>query len=89
MREVTRIYCKYSKAAGQTLIGIVTRFDIQTYSQIKTQYTVNVYDPSDYVNIMRAMTELQEAMEADSSPSDYSTRNGLRKGPKLSTSSST
>lgn len=43
----------------------MTRFDIQTYPQIKTQYTVNVYDPSDYVNLMQAQAELQEAMEAD------------------------
>lgn len=50
---------------GGANFGIVTRFDIQTYPQIKTQYTVNVYDPSDYVNLMQAQAELQEAMEAD------------------------
>ncbi|KAI0598802.1 6-hydroxy-D-nicotine oxidase [Biscogniauxia sp. FL1348] len=50
---------------GGSNFGIVTRFDIQTYPQVKTQYTVNIYDPADYVNIMRAVTELQEAMEAD------------------------
>ncbi|KAI0391556.1 FAD-binding domain-containing protein [Xylariaceae sp. FL0594] len=50
---------------GGPNFGIVTRFDIQTYPAIKAQFTVNMYDPSDYVNIMRATAELQQAMESD------------------------
>ncbi|KAI1169675.1 6-hydroxy-D-nicotine oxidase [Nemania sp. FL0916] len=50
---------------GGPNFGIVTRFDIQTYPTIKAQYTVNTYDPSDYVNIMNATADLQEAMESD------------------------
>ncbi|KAH9890763.1 FAD-binding domain-containing protein [Xylariomycetidae sp. FL2044] len=50
---------------GGSNFGIVTRFDIQTYPQIKTQYTVNIYDSSDYVNIMQAIAELHGAMEDD------------------------
>ncbi|KAI0805856.1 FAD-binding domain-containing protein [Xylaria sp. FL0064] len=50
---------------GGPNFGIVTRFDIQTYPQIKAQYTVNMYDPSDYINLMHATAELQEAMESD------------------------
>ncbi|KAI0150225.1 FAD-binding domain-containing protein [Xylariaceae sp. FL1272] len=50
---------------GGPNFGIVTRFDIQTVPLIKAQYTVNLYDPSDYVNIMRATAELQDEMESD------------------------
>ncbi len=32
---------------------------------IATQYTVNLYDPSDYVNILLATVKVQEAMETD------------------------
>lgn len=42
----------------------MTRFDIQIY-EIKAQYTVNMYDPADYANILRAAVEAQEAMETD------------------------
>ncbi|KAK7752658.1 hypothetical protein SLS62_005427 [Diatrype stigma] len=45
--------------------GIVTRFDLQAYPMIQTQYTVNLYDPSDYVNILQATVDVQEAMEKD------------------------
>lgn len=44
-----------SKTMAQMLMekpGIVTRFDLQTYPTIKVQYTMNLYDPSDYVNIL-------------------------------------
>lgn len=45
--------------------GIVTRFDLQTYPNIKVQYTMKLYDPSNYLNILRAIVEVQEAMETD------------------------
>lgn len=45
--------------------GIVTRFDFETYPLIKTKYTVNLYDPANYVNILRATVEVQESMESD------------------------
>ncbi|KAI1073527.1 6-hydroxy-D-nicotine oxidase [Whalleya microplaca] len=50
---------------GGTNFGIVIRFDIQTYPLIETQYTVNIYDPSDYMNILRATVEVQDAMNED------------------------
>ncbi|KAK5628867.1 hypothetical protein RRF57_004582 [Xylaria bambusicola] len=50
---------------GGTNFGIVTRFDIQTYPLIKTKYAVNVYDPADYVNILKATVQVQESMEMD------------------------
>ncbi|KAI1499123.1 6-hydroxy-D-nicotine oxidase [Biscogniauxia marginata] len=46
-------------------IRIVTRFDIQTHPNTNAQFTVNLYDPSDYANILRATVEVQEAMERD------------------------
>ncbi|KAI1376860.1 6-hydroxy-D-nicotine oxidase [Hypoxylon crocopeplum] len=49
---------------GGSNFGIVTRFDIQTY-EIKAHYTLNVYDPADYANILRATVEAQEVMETD------------------------
>ncbi|KAI1395617.1 6-hydroxy-D-nicotine oxidase [Hypoxylon fuscum] len=48
-----------------TNFGIVTRFDFETYPLIKTKYTVNLYDPANYVNILRATVEVQESMESD------------------------
>ncbi|KAI0154982.1 6-hydroxy-D-nicotine oxidase [Xylariaceae sp. FL1272] len=45
--------------------GVVTRFDLQAYPMLHTQYTVNVYDPVDYVNILKATIQVQEAMELD------------------------
>ncbi|KAH9993467.1 6-hydroxy-D-nicotine oxidase [Xylariaceae sp. FL0662B] len=54
-----------SLKGGGTNFGIVTRFDIQTCPLIKTQYTVNIYDPSDYKNILQATVGVQEAMETD------------------------
>ncbi|KAI3326768.1 FAD-binding domain-containing protein [Xylariaceae sp. AK1471] len=50
---------------GGANFGIVTRFDLKTYPRIDAQYTINAYDASDYVNILRATTRLQEAMEND------------------------
>lgn len=42
----------------------MTRFDIKTY-ELRAQYTLNLYDPSDYENLFRAAIEAQEAMETD------------------------
>ncbi|EMR72870.1 putative fad linked oxidase-like protein [Eutypa lata UCREL1] len=50
---------------GGTNFGIVTRFDFETYPLIRTKYAVNLYDPADYVNILRATVEVQESMELD------------------------
>lgn len=44
----------------------MTRCDLQTFPLIKAQYTINAYDPSDYVNILHAAARLQQAMESDS-----------------------
>lgn len=46
-------------------IGIVTRFDIATYPLMNIQYTINAYDAADYVNILQATVQVQEAMESD------------------------
>lgn len=48
-----------------TPLGIVTRFDIETHPLHKVQYAVALYDPSDYVNILNATIQVQEAMEED------------------------
>ncbi|KAI1757659.1 FAD-binding domain-containing protein [Xylaria castorea] len=50
---------------GSANFGIVTRFDLETHPRIDAQYTVNAYDASDYVNILRATARLQKAMEDD------------------------
>ncbi|KAK7751446.1 hypothetical protein SLS62_006531 [Diatrype stigma] len=50
---------------GGTNFGIVTRYDIQTYPLIQTQYTVNIYNTADYDNIHNATANLQKAMEED------------------------
>ncbi|KXX79885.1 Bifunctional solanapyrone synthase [Madurella mycetomatis] len=50
---------------GGSNFGIVTRFDLQTYPLIKIQYTINIYNPQDYVGIIDATIKVQEAMEKD------------------------
>ncbi|RYP00491.1 hypothetical protein DL765_010906 [Monosporascus sp. GIB2] len=45
--------------------GIVTQLDIATYPLIKVQYTINLYNPSDYLNIIHATLQVQQAMETD------------------------
>lgn len=32
---------------------------------IKTKYAVSLYDPADYINILRATIEVQKSMESD------------------------
>lgn len=43
----------------------MTRFDLQAYPLIATQYTVSLYDPSDDINILDATVKVQEAMEVN------------------------
>ncbi|KAI1757665.1 FAD-binding domain-containing protein [Xylaria castorea] len=50
---------------GGSNFGIVTRFDIQTYPLIRTQFVVNLYNSSDYLNIFQATMKVQKSMELD------------------------
>ncbi|KAI1392342.1 uncharacterized protein F4822DRAFT_441357 [Hypoxylon trugodes] len=50
---------------GGSNFGIVTKFDLAVHPLIKVQSTINLYNPSDYPNIIRATVKVQEAMEAD------------------------
>lgn len=38
---------------------------LQAHPLIKVQYTINLYDPSDYENVLGAFVKVQEAMEHD------------------------
>ncbi|KAF2198782.1 FAD-binding domain-containing protein [Delitschia confertaspora ATCC 74209] len=51
---------------GGPNFGIVTRFDIETHPLHNVQYSLNLYDPSDYKAILEATTQVQHAMESDS-----------------------
>ena len=44
----------------------MTRFDVETHPLINVQYTINLYNPEDYVEILKATIAVQEAMENDS-----------------------
>ncbi|KAJ6020376.1 6-hydroxy-D-nicotine oxidase [Penicillium herquei] len=50
---------------GGSNFGIVTRFDLETHPLIKVQYTINLYNPEDHVQINKATVAVQEAMETD------------------------
>ncbi|KAI1245349.1 hypothetical protein MGN70_012239 [Eutypa lata] len=50
---------------GGSNFGIVTQLDIITYPLVKIQYTINLYDRSDYLNIINATVKVQQAMEMD------------------------
>lgn len=43
----------------------MTRFDLETHPLINVQYTINLYNPEDYVEIIKATIAVQEAMEKD------------------------
>ncbi|KAJ5921477.1 hypothetical protein N7466_009803 [Penicillium verhagenii] len=51
---------------GGSNFGIVTRFDLETHPLINVQYTINLYNPEDYVEIINATIAVQESMERDS-----------------------
>lgn len=44
----------------------MTRFDLGTHPLIEVQYTINLYSPEDYVEIIKATIAVQESMEKDS-----------------------
>ncbi|KAI0470314.1 FAD-binding domain-containing protein [Xylaria cf. heliscus] len=50
---------------GGANFGIVTRFDIEVHPLIEAQYTINVYNASDYDGLLNATANLQNAMESD------------------------
>ncbi|KAF3067391.1 Bifunctional solanapyrone synthase [Daldinia childiae] len=50
---------------GGSNFGIVTGVSLQAYPLIKVQYTINMYDPSDYENVLNAFAKVQESMEKD------------------------
>lgn len=39
---------------------------METHPLINVQYTINLYNPEDYVEILKATIAVQEAMESDS-----------------------
>lgn len=57
--------CRRVKANVSRYQGIVTRFDLQTYPLIKVQATISLYNPQDYVEIIKATVSVQEEMEKD------------------------
>ncbi|KAL2834783.1 6-hydroxy-D-nicotine oxidase [Aspergillus pseudoustus] len=50
---------------GGSNFGIITRFDLHTHPLIPLQYSITLYNPTDYTNINRATLNLQETMESD------------------------
>ncbi|KAI0873353.1 FAD-binding domain-containing protein [Hypoxylon argillaceum] len=50
---------------GSGNFGVVTRFDIETYAPVPAQYTINIYNATDYFNVLHATARLQLAMESD------------------------
>ncbi|KAI1470983.1 FAD-binding domain-containing protein [Daldinia caldariorum] len=50
---------------GGANFGIVTRFDILTYPAIHVQYSLAIYNATDYANILNATIQVQEQMEVD------------------------
>ncbi|KAK7923662.1 FAD-binding domain-containing protein [Apiospora marii] len=51
--------------SGFLLGGVITGVSLETHELIKAQYTINMYDVSDYHNVLAAFVEVQEAMEVD------------------------
>ncbi|EED23334.1 hypothetical protein TSTA_067660 [Talaromyces stipitatus ATCC 10500] len=50
---------------GGSNFRIVTRFGIETHPLINVQYTINLYNPEDYVEIIKATIAVQETIEDD------------------------
>ncbi|PVI05736.1 FAD-binding domain-containing protein [Periconia macrospinosa] len=50
---------------GGSNFGIVTSISLRVHPLIKVQYTINTYDPSDYVNVISAFAKVQASMEQD------------------------
>ncbi|KAH7627786.1 hypothetical protein B0T09DRAFT_359115 [Sordaria sp. MPI-SDFR-AT-0083] len=50
---------------GGSNFGVVTRFELQTYALLKTQYIVSLYKPNDYANIIKASVDAHKEMEND------------------------
>ncbi|KAK3485190.1 uncharacterized protein B0T23DRAFT_408293 [Neurospora hispaniola] len=50
---------------GGSNFGVVTTFYLQTYPLLKTQYTVSLYKPDDYTNIIEASVAAHKEMETD------------------------
>lgn len=50
---------------GGSNFGILTAVSLQVHPLMKLQYTINMYDPSDYENVLDAFAEVQKAMEVD------------------------
>lgn len=46
-------------------IGIVTAVSLETHPLIKLQHTINMYNPSDCENVIKAFVEVQKSMETD------------------------
>ncbi|KAK3386277.1 hypothetical protein B0T20DRAFT_139991 [Sordaria brevicollis] len=57
---------------GGSNFGVVTKFELQTYPLLKTQYTVNLYKPDDYASIIDASIEAHSKMEDDSKATYFS-----------------
>ncbi|KAI1213726.1 FAD-binding domain-containing protein [Annulohypoxylon truncatum] len=55
-----------SNLGAHQYTGLVTRFDIDTYPLLHTQYSINTYNTTDYAYILNATVQVQEAMEFDS-----------------------
>ncbi|KAF1962417.1 FAD-binding domain-containing protein [Byssothecium circinans] len=50
---------------GGSNFGIVTSISLRVHPLIKVQYTITMYDPSDYVNVLSAFAKVQLSMEQD------------------------
>jgi len=50
---------------GGSNFGIVTRFDLYTYSDYQVWYTFKVYGAADSLKVMEATVQVQKAMETD------------------------
>ncbi|KAI0171064.1 hypothetical protein BJ166DRAFT_211070 [Pestalotiopsis sp. NC0098] len=54
-----------SLKGGGSNFGIVTAVSLETHPLIKLQHTINMYNPSDCENVIKAFVEVQKSMETD------------------------